>query len=789
MRHRTLALAAFTPVAALVLVAAATRPAPPRARALTVDPTPPAAPVKLVFVHHSSGENWLADDHGGLGLALRDSNYFVSDTNYGWGPPDLDSGGGTIGDHTDIGHWYTWFAGPNRATYTGALLTEYDQHSSYARMESDPGGTNRVVMFKSCFPNSNLGGSPGDPPTTGANPLRGQDSGSEHMTVANAKGIYNDLLAAFASRQDVLWVVITAPPVGSPEYAANARGFNTWLARDWLAGYPYANVAVFDFYTVLTSNGGSWNVNDLGWDTGNHHRVRSGAVQHVTDQGGDTAAYPDGGSDDHPSPAGNRKATGEFVELLNVFHNRWRSGQVQPTPTPTATPPVTPTPTPTASATPTATPPASDRRVRRRLSCVRTTPTPALTGCQGPEPALVTDFAVLPAPAAAEPAARSPFRDPTFGRCLTRVTDRSADPDEDDTSGGLKNEYSRVQAFNADGSRLIVRGTEATWYVYDAVTLRPERRLQLDAEPRWDAVDPSALYHVSGTRILRTDVASGNTLTLHDFATDFPGQTLTLVWTRHEGSPSADTRTWGLVAEDETYRRVAFLVWDRVLDRIAAVRDTRGLPNVDGVDSVTISPSGSYFVAQFEPCEEATLGTDALPCGLMVYDSNLRNGRGLLRIVGHSDIALDASGREVMVYQGIDTDEIAMVDLGSGAVTPLWPIDFSHAPIGLHFSGQAHDRPGWAVVSTYSGSLPAATWMDDQVFLVELRAGGRVVRLAHTHSVVDPEQEHDYWAEPQATTNRDLTRVLFTSNWGRSGTDGVETFEIRLPADWPDRLQ
>ncbi|MFZ5788871.1 MAG: hypothetical protein ACOY3Y_20720, partial [Acidobacteriota bacterium] len=379
MRHRTLALAAFTPVAALVLVAAATRPAPPRARALTVDPTPPAAPVKLVFVHHSSGENWLADDHGGLGLALRDSNYFVSDTNYGWGPPDLDSGGGTIGDHTDIGHWYTWFAGPNRATYTGALLTEYDQHSSYARMESDPGGTNRVVMFKSCFPNSNLGGSPGDPPTTGANLLRGQDSGSEHMTVANAKGIYNDLLAAFASRQDVLWVVITAPPVGSPEYAANARGFNTWLARDWLAGYPYANVAVFDFYTVLTSNGGSWNVNDLGWDTGNHHRVRSGAVQHVTDQGGDTAAYPDGGSDDHPSPAGNRKATGEFVELLNVFHNRWRSGQVQPTPTPTATPPVTPTPTPTASATPTATPPASDRRVRRRLSCVRTTPTPALT--------------------------------------------------------------------------------------------------------------------------------------------------------------------------------------------------------------------------------------------------------------------------------------------------------------------------------------------------------------------------------------------------------------------------
>ena len=35
----------------------------------------------------------------------------------------------------------------------------------------------------------------------------------------------------------------------------------------------------------------------------------------------------------------------------------------------------------------------------------------------------------------------------------------------------------------------------------------------------------------------------------------------------------------------------------------------------------------------------------------MVYDRNLQNGRGLLRIVGHSDTALDAEGREVFVYQ------------------------------------------------------------------------------------------------------------------------------------------
>src|SRR5512143_773280 len=33
------------------------------------NPNPPSQPVKLVFVHHSTGGFWLADGHGGLGIA------------------------------------------------------------------------------------------------------------------------------------------------------------------------------------------------------------------------------------------------------------------------------------------------------------------------------------------------------------------------------------------------------------------------------------------------------------------------------------------------------------------------------------------------------------------------------------------------------------------------------------------------------------------------------------------------------------------------------------------------
>ncbi len=33
-------------------------------------------------------------------------------------------------------------------------------------------------------------------------------------------------------------------------------------------------------------------------------------------------------------------------------------------------------------------------------------------------------------------------------------------------------------------------------------------------------------------------------------------------------------------------------------------------------------------------------------------------------------------------------------------------------------------------------------------------------------------------------SGRDFTRVLFTTNWGRSGTEEVEMFLIELPPGW-----
>jgi hypothetical protein len=412
---------------------------------------------------------------------------------------------------------------------------------------------------------------------------------------------------------------------------------------------------------------------------------------------------------------------------------------------------------------------------------------PALA-CADGQPALVTGFDVFQVPPLPEPEARVPFRDRVFGTCLVRVTDRNADLVDGDSSAGLKNEYSRIQSFNADGSLILVRGIEGTWYVYSAATLQPLGQIPLGVDPRWSANDPNVIYYSEETRLMSYNLQSGEQATVHDFAADAPGAVM--VWTRYEGSPSFDGQTWGLMVEDEDWLTSAFIVYDLLSDRVVATLDIRGWPDdAREIDSVTISPLGDYFLVYMDKyCEQGQFGKEKNPCGLMVYDRDLKNGRGLLRLVGHSDTALDLQGREVLVYQDIDTDHISMLDLETGAVTPLWPIDFSHTPIGLHISGRAFDSPGWALISTYDGDPASYTWMDDGVFAIELKPNGRVVRLAHTQSLVDENMEHDYWAEPQASVNRGFTRILFTTNWGRSGTGEVEMYLIMLPEDWLRQL-
>lgn len=277
----------------------------------------PGSPVRLVFVHESCGQNWLDTSNGGLGDALSRNRYYVRDTDAPWSAPE-NSG---IGAMTDIGRWFTWFAdttiqdnGKERRTnILNALYTTDSRFASYNTTSCpDPGGENQVVLLQSGYFNSNVKEENGTSPSD----FYGRSCNSEAHTLANCKALYNEILRYMKTREDKLFVMITAPPLlpdyTTPAQAANAWALNQWLVTQWLAdaNWENRNVYVFDFYNLMTHEE-------------NHHRVTGSTIQYVTSYGDSYAGPYCQGGDNHPTPAGNRKATDEFVLLLNAYYNRW----------------------------------------------------------------------------------------------------------------------------------------------------------------------------------------------------------------------------------------------------------------------------------------------------------------------------------------------------------------------------------------------------------------------------------------------------------------------------------
>ncbi len=266
-------------------------------------------PLRLLFIHHSCGGQLLAAPGKQVGgeRGSGERCIYVSHPN-GGGLRDLLAGAGyevheasyesRLGQDTDIHHWRRKFT-----EHLDEILRIDRQDDLYA-----DGRLNHIVAFKSCYPNNDFVG-PGEEPG---------DPDAPELTVANAKAAYRSLLPVLRGRPDVLFVAFTAPPraeprprgagerlrdmfKSKPRSAEWAREFNSWLAdreHGWLAGYDLPNVAVFDYYDILTGRGaGNW------------------------------SAYPTGGGrDSHPSRAGNAEAAGAFVPFLDAAVAAMRAG-------------------------------------------------------------------------------------------------------------------------------------------------------------------------------------------------------------------------------------------------------------------------------------------------------------------------------------------------------------------------------------------------------------------------------------------------------------------------------
>jgi hypothetical protein len=252
-----------------------------------VDAAPPAATVKICFIHHSTGSAWISASSGGLGTALNANNYYVTECDYGW---DAETGD-NLGDRTDTVNWPEWF-NDTKMPHVYANSSHYD----YTNTIGDPLGENDIIMFKSCYPNSEVGGS-----------------------IDDEKQLYLDLLDYFEQHQEKMFVLIVPPPEIVIDSGSLTRELAGWLVdyeNGWLASYDYFNVHVFDYYNVLT-------------DPNNHHRVEGRQVVHTVSGSPVDAANPNelyyySGSNNHPTADGHQKATAEYVPLLNACYRIWQ---------------------------------------------------------------------------------------------------------------------------------------------------------------------------------------------------------------------------------------------------------------------------------------------------------------------------------------------------------------------------------------------------------------------------------------------------------------------------------
>lgn len=371
-----------------------------------------------------------------------------------------------------------------------------------------------------------------------------------------------------------------------------------------------------------------------------------------------------------------------------------------------------------------------------------------------------------------------PFTDDLYGTTLVRISDKSVDFYE---GNGIQNEYAKSDAYNSDASRIILRSNDAHWYLYDAEDYSLVRDLSSmvglqEPEPRWHADDPNLFYYLFDTKLMQYDVAAAQHGIVHDFKSDFPA--CSIITTGTEGDASRNRRYWCFMVTDEMFSLQAVCVYDMIADTVVGTRTS--FP--DSVNFTTMDASGSH----------ALIGYDSLPyqaCSLD-FSSIVDFIQGA---AGHGDAALSADGRDVMVYQNVANDTIAMTDLETGVETRLIEIPFGlNTDIGLHVSGNCYEKPGWVLVSTYGAKNyrpgESQTWMDHLLFMLELKESPRIIKLAGTcaYTALYPDAvEKNYFAEAFAAVNTAGTRIVFGSNWGvLFPRDYSDAYEVRLPDNW-----
>lgn len=195
-----------------------------------------------------------------------------------------------------------------------------------------------------------------------------------------------------------------------------------------------------------------------------------------------------------------------------------------------------------------------------------------------------------------------------------------------------------------------------------------------------------------------------------------------------------------------------------------------------GAGEVDISPSGTWAVV--DPGAGAALRFYRVS---QVQAGNLSDWLPSPASGAHSGWAWDPEGNEVFIAMSNADDQFFMFDPAKDRRTNIFGMGAWGWDFGYHFGAiQYPTTPGWALMTTYGGS----GWYEDQVLMLELKPGGRIVRLGSYNSwmAAGADKPQRYFAEGWASLDGSGNYVYGGWNW--FGRDNLELYRLELPAGW-----
>ena len=377
-------------------------------------------------------------------------------------------------------------------------------------------------------------------------------------------------------------------------------------------------------------------------------------------------------------------------------------------------------------------------------------------------------------PVTTKPVKGTEVVDPEYGTCMTRVTDHKNEPPR---GGYSVNEYSRKQAFNADDSMILILDNSGFWHVYDGNDFSYIKELNGpagDAEMQWHPTDPNILWYQAtngGIRVNQLDIAQNTATVLVDFTGRLPWSDVSRVWTRSYGEPSRDGRYWAFIAQTDSFVSRGFFVWDSQTDTIINIIDLAA-EGLTGPHWISMSPTGRHVL----------VGWSGDVREVRSYTRDLTSFNQVHTNIEHDDVCLLENGNEAYVAIDYDTNggPIFFVDLDTNVRTNLFNTYLGNTVTAVHFSCKAYNKPGWAVLSTYGNSGGPREWLHQKIFVVKLSSTPIIKNIAFHQT--DLSGVGDYFEQPHASVNRDLTKILFNSNWNQPDPMDVDNYMIVLPS-------